>query len=166
MVCKKKMQIGDFLEELYYKISVLSLEIPPLRNREADYLLLSENLFHRYFGSEYYMYESKIRKIEEYMQNYIWKGNIRELQNFVQRVSVLLKNAMPVDEIMLTMPENSMMNDTSIDVKMNKWSRAHVVDALTASKLNITKAARMLGCSRGTLYKKMNELNIKISNIE
>ena len=163
---QKKMQIGDFLEELYYKISVLSLEIPPLRNREADYLLLSENLFHRYFGSEYYMYESKIRKIEEYMQNYIWKGNIRELQNFVQRVSVLLKNAMPVDEIMLTMPENSMMNDTSIDVKMNKWSRAHVVDALTASKLNITKAARMLGCSRGTLYKKMNELNIKISNIE
>jgi PAS domain S-box-containing protein len=163
---QKKMQIGDFLEELYYKISVLSLEIPPLRNREADYLLLSENLFHRYFGSEYYMYESKIRKIEEYMQNYIWKGNIRELQNFVQRVSVLMKNAMPVDEIMLTMPENSMMNDTSIDVKMNKWSRAHIVDALTASKLNITKAARMLGCSRGTLYKKMNELNIKISNIE
>lgn len=72
---------------------------------------------------------------------------------------------MTVEEIMSTLPHEENELIQSQDVTLGKWTRSAIVEALTASHLNISRAARMLNCSRSTLYKKMDELNIKISNI-
>lgn len=156
---------GRFLEELMYSLSVLTLHIPPLHERDRDYVLFCDTWFHRNFGADYALYKKQIDTIIHYFQGYEWKGNIRQLSNIVERVSVLLKNDMTVEEIMSTLPheENELIQNQ--DVTLGKWTRSSIIEALTANHLNISRTARMLNCSRSTLYKKMDELNIKISNI-
>ena len=156
----KKIEEGTFLEELFYAISVLTLEIPPLRERGDDYLLLCSDWFRRSFGADFRKYEGKIKDIEEYIKGYTWKGNIRQLSNFVERVSVLLKNDMSVEEVVSTLPGLAHPADEKENVMLGKWTRAAVLEALSESKLNISRAARLLNCSRSTLYKKMDEFNI------
>lgn len=155
-----------FLEELYYLLSILVLEIPPLRDREKDYLLFCNDKFHRAFGADYRNYETRIHQIEDYLNDYIWHGNIRQLYNTIERISVLLKNNMTVDEIISTLPRPARQKEERTDITLEKWTRATIIEALSASKLNISRAARLLNCSRTTLYKKMDEFNIKITNLK
>lgn len=157
---------GRFIEELYYLISVLTLEIPPLRERGDDYLLLCEDWFRRSFGAEYRRYEDKIKQIESYVSGYEWKGNIRQLSNFVERVSVLLKNDVSVEDVVYTLPHAAYSGKEGEDFTLEKWTRAAIIKTLSDCRLNISKAARELNCSRSTLYKKMEEFNIKITNIK
>lgn len=161
----EKIKQEQFLEELMYSLSVLTLYIPPLHERDRDYILFCDTWFHRNFGADYALYKRQIDTIIHYFQGYEWKGNIRQLSNIVERVSVLLKNDMTVEEILSTLPheENELVHNQ--DVTLGKWSRSSIVEALTTSHLNISRAARTLNCSRSTLYKKMKELNIKINNL-
>ena len=161
----EKIKQEHFLEELMYSLSVLTLYIPPLHERDRDYILFCDTWFHRNFGADYALYKRQIDTIIHYFQGYEWKGNIRQLSNIVERVSVLLKNDMTVEEILSTLPheENELVHNQ--DVTLGKWSRSSIVEALTTSHLNISRAARTLNCSRSTLYKKMKELNIKINNL-
>lgn len=163
----QEIQEGKFLEELYYLLGVLTLELPPLRERGDDYLLLCNDGFHQSFGEQFRQYEDKIKLIEDYVKDYQWKGNIRQLSNFVERVSVLLKNNVSIDDIMSTLPDVQRQHiEAKQNVTLGKWTKSTIVNALSASSLNISRAARMLNCSRSTLYKKMEEFNIKITNIK
>lgn len=156
---------GHFLEELMYSLSVLTLHIPSLHERDMDYVLFCDTWFHRNFGADYVLYKKKIDIIVHYFQGYEWKGNIRQLSNIIERISVLLKNDMTVEEIISTLPHGGNELIRNQNVTLGKWTRSSIVEALTASHLNISRTARMLNCSRSTLYKKMKELNIKVNNI-
>ena len=162
-----EMEAGRFLEELYYMLGVLILEIPPLRKRGGDYVLLCDYWFRREFGAEFKQYEEKIKEIGQYVNENTWKGNIRQLSNFVERVSVLLRSGESVEDIVYTMPQVQIYEPKELaDVTMKKWTRSDIIKALSESRLNISKAALLLHCSRSTLYKKMEEFNIKITNIK
>jgi len=156
---------GTFLEELFYRLSVLTLAIPPLRDRGDDYMLFSDDWFRRYFSADYYKYERSIHIIMGQLKDYSWKGNMRELSNVVERISVLLQNDITIEEIFSALPLNTKDIEQKEDVTLGKWTRASILEALTVSKLNISRTARLLNCSRSTLYKKMNEFNIKITNM-
>lgn len=162
-----EMEAGRFLEELYYMLGVLILEIPPLRKRGGDYVLLCDYWFRREFGAEFKQYEEKIKEIGQYVNENTWKGNMRQLSNFVERVSVLLRSGESVEDIVYTMPQVQIYEPKELaDVTMKKWTRSDIIKALSESRLNVSKAARLLHCSRSTLYKKMEEFNIKITNIK
>ena len=162
-----EMEAGRFLEELYYMLGVLILEIPPLRKRGGDYVLLCDYWFRREFGAEFKQYEEKIKEIGQYVNENTWKGNIRQLSNFVERVSVLLRSGESVEDIVYTIPQVQIYEPKELaDVTMKKWTRSDIIKALSESRLNVSKAARLLHCSRSTLYKKMEEFNIKITNIK
>jgi DNA-binding NtrC family response regulator len=102
----------------------------------------------------------------DHLQDYSWQGNVRELSNLVERTSVLLKNQMTLDEILTTLPGEIALADDNGDIQLDKWTRASLLEALTTNKLNISRTARLLNCSRSTLYKKMKELNITITNTD
>ncbi len=158
---------GNFLEELYYVLSVLVLEVPPLRERGDDALLLCNDWFRRYFGMDYRRYAPQIQQIEDYMQGYEWTGNVRQLSNFVERVGVLLKNNVSIEDILSTLPGSvPQVIRQPEDVMLERWTRDSIIQALSACRLNISQTARMLRCSRSTLYKKMEEFNVKITNIK
>lgn len=150
---------GHFLEELMYSLSVLTLHIPSLHERDMDYVLFCDTWFHRNFGADYVLYKKKIDIIVHYFQGYEWKGNIRQLSNIIERISVLLKNDMTVEEIISTLPHGGNELIRNQNVTLGKWTRSSIVEALTASHLNISRTARMLNCSRSTLYKKMKDIN-------
>ena len=80
-----------FREDLYYRIGVLNLTIPPLRNRKEDVVILSKFFFKRSLGQDYVGYIDKFHEIINKVKNYKWYGNIRELENFIERITVLLK---------------------------------------------------------------------------
>lgn len=158
----------NFLEELYYMLGVLTLEIPPLRERAGDSLLLCNEWFHHFFGADYRKYEDKILTIEQHMEGYNWKGNVRQLSNFVERVGVLLTNGVAVEDILSTLPrlKPKETEPKETDVTLERWSREAIIKALSVNQLNVSRTARLLKCSRSTLYKKMEEFNIRITNMK
>lgn len=161
----ERVREGEFLGELMYELSVLTLKIPPLRDRGDDWRMLCENRFHFFLGSEYRQYAKEVQTIEKYLQGYTWKGNAHEVSNVVERVCVLLKNGMAVEEIIPALPIDSSSQLINEKVTFDKWNKAAVIEALSSCQFNISKAARMLNCSRSTLYNKMKKYDIKINNM-
>lgn len=163
----KEMEQGNFLESLFYRLGVLTLKLPPLREREQDYHLIAEDMFRKFLREDFRLYEKQIYDILAELTDYPWKGNIRELSNIVERVSVLLMNEVTKEEILQTLEIYTPLHDGSgKKIKLEKWTRAVILEALQVSRLNISRAAKLLGCSRSTLYKKMAEFDIHIADEE
>nr|WP_281386287.1 helix-turn-helix domain-containing protein [Megasphaera hominis] len=102
------------------------------------------------------------------MEGYNWKGNVRQLSNFVERVGVLLTNGVAVEDILSTLPrlKPKETEPKETDVTLERWSREAIIKALSVNQLNVSRTARLLKCSRSTLYKKMEEFNIRITNMK
>lgn len=173
----------DFREDLYYRIGVLNLSIPPLRDRKRDIILLSKFFFERNLGEDCVNYIDSFNEIMDKVKNYQWYGNIRELQNFIERICVLLKyhgcfyNFNQLIEDMIT---NSKTNDekdivTQIDNEikyasstndtgnnLKNWESDRIMNALKRNDLSIQKTADELGMSRITLWRKMKKYNLNI----
>ncbi|AQS60554.1 sigma-54 interaction domain-containing protein [Desulforamulus ferrireducens] len=159
---------GQFREDLYYRLNVVSLEIPPLRERREDIPELV-HLFLQEFGPKY---DKSIKKLEPAVMSafldYSWPGNIRELKNAVERLVVLTEGD-TIDEQAL--PENLRRN-TYISLVTSPVAQGKLMNvAIEAEKQLILKtlqqvrgnrseAARVLGIPRSTLYYKLRQLGI------
>lgn len=162
----KSVSNGTLLSELVYMLSVLTLRVPLLKERESDWRLLCEEFFHRSLGIEYRQYQGEIRKILDFLRGIEWTGNIRQLMNIVERCCVLLKNKMTVEDIVATFPPRILDEDViSEKVLLDKWNKDNIIKTLTIHHFNITRAALALECSRSTLYKKMKQFNIVIDTM-
>ena len=152
---------GEFREDLYYRLNVFPVRVPPLRERREDIPLLVH-----YFVSQL---SRKMRKairniprgVMEAMMDWPWPGNVRELQNFVERSVILTRGdtlAAPIAEL-----KRKVLPRISADVKLQTTDREAIVQALRASKGRISGtggAAEQLGLKRTTLQKRMARLNI------
>ncbi len=160
-----------FREDLYYRIGVLNLSIPPLRERKGDIILLSRFFFERNLGKDYINYLDRFYEIMKKVENYQWYGNIRELQNFVERICVMLRyqgTLYDFDQLI----EDFLNNNNQIkietesvtaaqsDKNLGRWEADRIVNALKNNELSIQKAAEELGMSRSTLWRKMKKYNI------
>ncbi len=170
-----------FREDLYYRIGVLNLSIPPLRERNGDIILISKYFFERNLGETYIEYIDKFYEIMNKVENYKWYGNIRELQNFIERICVLLKyhgNLYNFDQLIedfLIKNEETEIgniegtNDNisgiqashEINNSLNKWEIDRILNALKSNDLSVQKAADDLGMSRTTLWRKMKKYNMQ-----
>lgn len=173
-----------FREDLYYRIGVLNLSIPPLRERKGDINLLSKFFFERNLGENYNKYINNFYEIMNKVEGYRWYGNIRELQNFVERICVLQKyhgNLYNFDQMIsdfLSKNEENFRNDAryeseSNNIKntasindrnnnLNKWEIDRIMNALKQNDLSVQKAADELGMSRTTLWRKMKKYNLNL----
>lgn len=169
-----------FREDLYYRIGVLNLSIPPLRERSGDIILLSKFFFERNLGEGYINYISTFYEIMKKVESYKWYGNIRELQNFVERVCVLLKyhgSLYSFDQLISDFLARHEKNDSSdaeheniekvpgfndTSNSLNNWEIERIVNALKQNDLSVQKAADELGMSRTTLWRKMKKYNLNL----
>lgn len=169
-----------FREDLYYRIGVLNLSIPPLRERNGDIILLSKFFFERNLGENYINYIDRFSEIMNKVEKYKWYGNIRELQNFVERICVLLKyygNLYSFNQLISDFLTKHEKNDSSdegcknitkapgtgdMNNNLNNWEIDRIMDALKRNDLSVQKAADELGMSRTTLWRKMKKYNIKL----
>ncbi|MEW6410486.1 MAG: sigma-54 dependent transcriptional regulator [Nitrospirota bacterium] len=152
---------GYFREDLFFRLNVIPLYLPPLRERRGDILLLIEYFLDRYNKK----FSKNVRFSKETIETlcrYTYPGNIRELENIVERC-VALSEGNTIEKVDL--PPHLFRNDRrklgSLDEVLTEVEREHILRVLKTTKGNKTKAAEMLGISRKTLWEKMNAYGIE-----
>jgi DNA-binding NtrC family response regulator len=151
--------VGVFREDLYYRINVFVIDVPPLRDRREDIPLLTSH-----FVSKYAQAMGKPEKevspgAAELLRSYDWPGNVRELENAIERAMVIGKQPEILPEDLPFRAERRPA--TPSDLALASVEREHIQRVLRDEGGNITRAARVLGIDRGTLYNKLRRHEIE-----
>lgn len=149
---------GTFRRDLYYRLNVLTVNIPPLRDREDDFLQIADSIYSRIVPHRTPEDCRSFRRILERYRGYTWPGNVRELTNLVERIYLLQKQALPGEKILDLLsrmtpqdqPPAGVGGEDLADVEL-----AHIRSVLARNGGNITRTARELRISRATLYRKL-----------
>ncbi|HCE2115286.1 TPA: sigma-54-dependent Fis family transcriptional regulator [Vibrio parahaemolyticus] len=151
---KSEVVQGEFREDLFYRLNILPLTIPPLRKRGKDILILSEHfLTDLSHGQVHNMSEEVKAKLLKHR----WPGNVRELRNVIQRAIVMCEdNTLLVADLGLENSERQLL--PSVD----QIDLDYLLQAIEENKHNMSAAARHLGISRTTLYRLIKKYNINI----
>ena len=153
----------SFRDDLYYRLDVVSLKIPPLRERREDIKILSEEIIKK-LNNKKGMHVQKITKrAMEYLTKYDWPGNVRELENVLERASNFISDEPVIRTANLPSKitgETDMVNTTTLSESIAIFERELIVRTLLAEKGKKAATARKLGISRTSLYEKMKKLDI------
>lgn len=148
------VQKGTFREDLFYRLNVVNIEIPPLRDRKKDIVPIAENLLKKY-SMEYLKPNIKIsEKAMRILERHSWPGNVRELENIIQRTIIMSGDTITVNDLpkYLKYPEPK-EDDTFRTLK--EIEKAYIFKVLAAVDNNKTKAAEILQIDRKTLRQKL-----------
>jgi two-component system response regulator AtoC len=152
---------GKFRQDLFYRLQVIPLYLPPLRRRVADIVPLAKFFIDRYCRktehSPVKIHNTTIKKLESYE----WPGNVRELENAIERAMILLEHdeIMPDDLLLDTGTKPAGSYDFS-NTTMRELEKMHIIAVLDDSGRNQKETARRLGIGYNTLWRKMNEYGI------
>jgi two-component system, NtrC family, nitrogen regulation response regulator NtrX len=159
---------GAFREDLYHRINVLSVAVPPLRSRREDIPELAEH-FLRLSCVENGLKPKRLSpRAMDFLVQLPWPGNVRELRNLMERLVVLVpKDVIPHQELMalLQMPAMSAADEGTLPLRQARarFERQYILYRLTANRGNLGNTARDLGIERTNLYRKMKQLGIQAS---
>jgi len=154
---------GAFREDLFYRLYVVVITLPPLRERQDDILLLLNHYLAVFNEENGKQIEGFTPASYEALSAYGWPGNIRELRNLVERMVVLARGKLlDVKDIPAQVREQSSAGEVKVnaDLTVDEMEKRMVVQALEKTGGNRTKAAEKLGMSRRTLHRKLNEYGI------
>lgn len=169
----KEVEEGRFREDLYYRLHVIPIHLPPLRERDNDVLLIAQHLLETYSAEQNRAFEGFSLDTQAILLDYPWPGNVRELQNVVQQI-VVLNNARQVTPGMLPAPINShvpsrpqaqpipsAMGETAKPTPsissirpLEEVEREIIEEAITLCDDNIPRAAALLKIAPSTIYRK------------
>jgi len=152
---------GLFREDLYYRLNVVPVRLPALRERTGDIPVLAKHFIAQFAG------EAKVsisRGALDALSRYRWPGNVRELENFCERI-VLMRAGSSIDEAVVERHLAAMAGDAvPATATLPEMERAAVLDALRASGWNQSRAARRLGVPRHVLLYRMKKYSIEIES--
>jgi DNA-binding NtrC family response regulator len=155
---------GKFREDLFYRVNVINIELPPLRERREDIPILIENFIRKYSKIN----ATPISHIEEdalnTLINYSWPGNIRELENTIERSIVLSENGIltygNIPERMKVSSESDSVTKISLKGAREEFEKEFIRKAISENGKNLAKTARALGLARKNLYEKIKKYGI------
>lgn len=154
-----------FREDLYYRLNVLEIKIPPLRNRTEDVRLFVDTFINE-LNAKYGTHVKVSPEVYKILTEYQWPGNVRELKNVIERAYALSEEGAILNKHLpskiLVESKISLPNvaDTPLEEIMSSIEREIILNILTKNHFNCRKTAHELGIHRSTLYKKMDKLNI------
>jgi len=149
---------GLFREDLYYRLNVFSFKMPSLCERKEDIPLLAEHFLHRFSNETNKQIDNISREAMDEMMLYEWPGNIRELENAIERAVVVSKKRKILpEELPIFRPEDICV---SSDNTLAGIEKAHITRVLHENDWNISKTAKELGIDRSTLYSKIRRYMI------
>jgi DNA-binding NtrC family response regulator len=150
---------GQFREDLYYRLNVISIEMPPLRERKEDIPLLAEHFLLRYIHETGKGKVKISRGTMDEMMLHEWPGNIRELRNAIERAVVICKSdRIRPEELPFYRPD---CTEPTFNGSLRQMEIAHITHVLKTNDWNMTRGARILGIDRSTLYHKIKRYQIK-----
>jgi DNA-binding NtrC family response regulator len=150
---------GSFREDLYYRLNVFTLFLPPLRERRTDIPLLAEHFVRKYAAAMSKPVLEIAPAALDLLVRYDWPGNVRELENVIERAMVLAKPpAIQKDDLPFQLSDSRLQPG---DDSLSAVECAHIEHILHRTGWNITRAAEILGIDRVTLYNKIAKFGLK-----
>ena len=160
---KRAIADGTFREDLFYRLNVIALAMPSLAQRKEDIPLLADHFLQRFAQETNKPIRTISREAMDEMMLYEWPGNIRELENAIERAVVVGKSTqiMPHDLPIVCasecVPEESGLPDASL----RAMEKHHILQVLTQNDWNISISAKLLGIDRSTLYSKIKRYDLQ-----
>ncbi|SDR72184.1 sigma-54-dependent transcriptional regulator [Christiangramia echinicola] len=151
---QKMVENGSFREDLYYRLNVMHIETPPLRNHKSDITLLAKNFLKKY-AAEYAKPNIKFTpKALQVLERYDWPGNVRELENVVQRAIIMSEHNIDIEQLpdYFKYPAPTI---SSISKSLQQVEKEHILKIMASVDNNKTRAAEILQIDRKTLRKKL-----------
>jgi DNA-binding NtrC family response regulator len=168
------VQNNNFREDLYFRLNVIPIEIPPLRHRKGDVPLLADFFLQRFNSQLSQNIEGFTRDAMAVLEDYHWPGNIRELENLIERLVVLRSNESWIDE--KDLPFEILFNgqiekvghksDAGLLKARRAFERQYILRVLRKCQGNQSEAARMLRIHRNTMIQKIKSLGIDIDSVK
>lgn len=157
----EKINKGEFREDLYYRLNVIPIELPALRDRMDDMSALCD-FFIKKYNNKFGIYIEKISdEAMRYLANYSWPGNIRELENTIERAYNFV-NGSTIEKEQL--PEKILSGKKSIahgnlNSRLSNYEKTIILETLNICQGNKSKAAKILGINRASLYQKLKKFS-------
>ncbi len=155
---EQAVQDARFRSDFFYRINVLHIHIPPLRERKSDIPLLVDHFLNKYSREMAKQIDRVSAQTRDRLLNYDWPGNVRELENAIERAVVLARSrTLHVADFAFLQPCIAAPEPQTLKAV----ERMHIIKILTQCEWNITRAAAMLGINRVTLHKKIKRMDLK-----
>lgn len=156
-LCKE----GKFREDLLYRLDVVRLHLPPLRQRRQDIPLLVHHFLDKYSRDMNKKVLGITNSAMRALLNHEWRGNIRELENVIER-SVIFAEGREVglEDLPFAVPDSEADDGDDLKLALNQFERQHIIYCLRRHRYEKNEAARHLGIGVSSLYRKLEELNI------
>jgi len=162
---KKAMEEGRFREDLFYRLNVVGIHLPPLRERTEDIPALSEHFLRKFAMENHKDIKDFSPEAKELIMKYNWPGNIRELENAVERAVILARGEfITPDELPglgAAVPPVSLAGKNLREVE-----KECIASTLRQTGGNVSEAARILGITRMTLYNKLREYGLSVNKTD
>lgn len=173
---EKAVKEGSFREDLYYRLNVITIPLPPLRERRDDIPLLVEHFLQKFKSESKRKVKFVPQETMDLLMRHDWPGNVRELENVVERAIVIGKTeAILIEDLPLRIQEQKVVFEPELEVSAEKapfeqrvenFEKRLIVDALEKTNWIQTKAAEFLGASRSILKYKMKKYGIRKGMLE
>jgi len=168
---EKEIKDGNFREDLYYRLNVIPIYLPPLRERKGDIRLLIDYFIQKYKDKNELRFDYFTKDAIEYLENYKWPGNVRELKNFIERANIFANSKLLDFNFVKNILGSDKANDLNdlIDSENDlEYIKKEVEKKVIISRLkryngNVSQTARSLGIDRTSLYKKAKVLGIQLN---
>ena len=151
---EEKVKQGEFREDLYYRLAVVPIEVPPLRDRKADIILLADFFVDRYGRKNQKTVQRISTPVIDSLMNYHWPGNVRELENVIERAVILCDDGVIRTDHLppsLRLPgpqQSSERYSGDLQSRLDSVEYEMIIDAVKTTRGNLSKASELLGLSR------------------
>jgi len=156
---EKAIKDGSFREDLFYRLNVISITMPPLNQRKEDIPLLAEHFLHRFVQETNKTIDKIHRQAMDELMLYDWPGNVRELENAIERAVVVGKERRILAEDLPIFCHEPLHAPRNISLK--EVEKAHIRQILMENDWNIARCAKILDIDRSTLYSKIKRYDIQ-----
>ena len=156
---------GSFRQDLYFRLNVINLRIPPLRNRKEDILELAAYFLKSLNEENKGVNKTFSKALENKLKEYEWTGNVRELKNIIQR-AYYMSDGEVIRNVALPKSRNVKQTKETVSLNLKEIERDSIVQALHFNNRNVLKAAKDLNISKATIYRKIKAYSIDLDNFD
>ena len=161
---KEAVASGQFREDLYYRLNVVTIELPPLRERKEDIPLLAQHFLKKFAVENQKEITGFSPEANDFLLKYEWPGNVRELENAIERAVILAKNSY-IEVADLPQESLTLAHSAPSGKSLAEAEKNHILNVLNRTGGNYSEAARILGISRVTLYNKIRAYGLGVKKI-
>ncbi|WP_031500672.1 sigma-54-dependent transcriptional regulator [Bryobacter aggregatus] len=156
---QKMVEEGKFREDLWFRLNVVRIPLPSLRDRRSDIALLS-HFFLRKYNERYELNAILTASGQKALSEFAWPGNVRQLQHTVERLVILAPGGRIDAEAVEDALRDSDQEDTAVTESLRDTEREQILKVLEATSQNKSRAAKILGIERKTLYRKLERMGL------